>query len=97
VEIIVTDHSIEKYRKRTFKWHLSDKQIKMILTNIAKNGTIRARRPGNVWEVVHNGISIVVDITPNNIVVITCLGDRKYRNWAKKNEVIPRYAVRAMP
>jgi hypothetical protein len=91
MEVLVSDHAIERYRKRTFKWHLSDKQIKMILTDVARQGTIQRRRPGNAWEIVHNGISIVAEVNSNSIAVITCLGDTEYRKWAKKQEVAPKY------
>lgn len=96
MDVVVSRHAIKRYRKRTFDFDQSDKEIEAMLARVVRKGEILSRRPGDVWELRYRDIYVVADIDDesNKATVITCLGDRIYRGWAKKKEIMPRYASR---
>ena len=96
MDIVVSRHAIKRYRKRTFSFDQSDKEVEALLANVVQKGQILSRRPGDVWELKYRDSYVVVDIDidSNTVTVITFLGDQVYRCWAKKKEIMPRYVPR---
>lgn len=95
MKIIVTKHAIEQYRKKMFNFDISENEIRGILSSIARNGKQLCKRPtinNPVYEVNYQKLSIVVEYTKKTATVITFLGDRRYQNWARQQEIAPRYA-----
>ena len=96
MDVVVSQHAIKRYRKRTFDFNQSDEEVEAMLARVVQKGEILSRRPGDVWELKYRDIYVVADIDneSNKVTVITCLGDRLYRSWAKKKEIMPRYSKR---
>lgn len=95
MDIIIKNHAIDQYRRKMFS-ALGEDEIKKILTTIVQRGSYVCKRPGNAFSMKYNGVSVVVIKENNRLVVITCLGNKKYSNWSQKNEVRPRYKKAAV-
>ena len=95
MDVVVSRHAIKRYRKRTFDFSQSDKEVEAMLARVVRKGEILSRRPGDVWELRYRDIYVVADIDDesNKATVITCLGDRATVVGQKK-EIMPRYASR---
>jgi len=94
-EIIVTKHALEQYLRRVNCARNTDTQSALKkIEGMIKNGKIAAARPGDAWEVEYEGVGLVCRIEDSRVIVITCLGDRIYRGWARKTEIQPRYRAR---
>lgn len=69
--------------------------IHRILTEIVVKGQRVCRRPSRDgcpnYELKYKGLSVNASFEPNRVVVVTFLGDRTYRGWAKEKEIKPRY------
>lgn len=83
MEIIVTQHAIERYIQRTLNYNLSPADISTKLKQAAANGKLVAERRNNAWEVQYNNLILVVQYGENKRTVITCLGTKQYRNWCR--------------
>jgi hypothetical protein len=89
-KIKITKHAICRYRERMFDFTSTNEKIKSILKVIATEGKRIVYRPvgyGECIEVKHRGIAVVLINQKNESVVITCLGDERYRKWAKHQEL----------
>jgi hypothetical protein len=86
MSIKISKHAINRYRERLFEYSASDEEIIQMLTNIAVKGKKVCDKPdyhNQCIEIAYKGISIVVVQDRQGQVVITCLGERGYRNWVK--------------
>ncbi len=93
MEICVTKHSIQRYRERLFDYSSSDEKIGQFLRKIALQGKLVCLRPNNwnnCFELKHKGISIVLLTSKDKAVVLTCLGDSRYRKWVKRSTLNKR-------
>ncbi|NLX87841.1 MAG: hypothetical protein GXZ09_00305 [Syntrophomonadaceae bacterium] len=82
----VTKHAIKRYRERLFDYSSSDGEIISKLKHIAHRGRLVAFKPhdmDNCVELKYEGISIVAVQQPQELVIITCLGQDNYRKWIK--------------
>jgi hypothetical protein len=87
--VLVTKHAVKRYRERLFDYSSSDERIKQLLAEISAKGKMNCVRPDsqhNCFEVEYRGISVVLLDKEDRLVVITCLGDCKYRKWIKHKE-----------
>lgn len=87
VDVIkVTKHAIKRYRERLFNYSSSNEEIIHTLARIAKLGKIVCFKPNdleNCIEIKYNGISVVAVKQEQDLIIITCLGEDKYRKWIK--------------
>lgn len=91
--VLVTKHAVKRYRERLFDYSSSDERIKQLLMEISTKGKMICVRPDsqhNCFEVKYRGIFVVLLEKEDGFVVITCLGDTKYRKWVKHKEARPR-------
>ncbi|CFX46787.1 Uncharacterized [Syntrophomonas zehnderi OL-4] len=89
MNIVVTKHAIKRYRQRMFDYYTPNENIVKLLQNIVRYGKKVYFRPssrGYCFEVTHKGISVVVIYETKGVTIITCLGDKTYRNWVKNKE-----------
>lgn len=93
-EIVITKHAMEQFFKRVYDDEKTERTIRKRIQTIVKRGNIVDQRPGNACEIEYENISLVCVIKTHQITVITCLGDSKYREWVRKNEICPRYKPR---
>lgn len=92
MDIIVTRHAIEQYRRRMFDEQATDAEITKLLTKIARKGRKECRRPpfaGNVFKITYKEYSIIVDYREKPIV-LTFLGNKRYQKWFYRTEIKPR-------
>lgn len=94
-EILVTSHALEKFKTRTRRWDEDDDILREEIACLVRMSSVVAKRPGNAWEIKAKGHSFVVVFEKGTIVVITFLGDRIYRRWAKRIQSRERYGRRA--
>ncbi len=98
--IEVTKHAIARYRERLFDFSSSEGKIKKHLMKVARQGKPVNSSPnigGRCAEVRYQGIAVVVVYHADSVVVITtCLGDRRYRQWVKAQEPYPRVRGRML-
>lgn len=90
MEICITKHAIKRYRERLFDYDSSDKVIRNLLREIASQGKQICLRPNtwdNCFEIKYKGIFIVLLVNDDKAVVLTVLGDRRYRKWIKRNDL----------
>jgi len=91
----VTKHAVLQYRLRTGRQGQRDYEIIGMLHSVATRGEKVCRKPGNAWELQYQGLYIIAVFEgTSDITVVTCLGTKTYRNWSRKNEIIPRYRAR---
>ncbi len=91
--VLVTKHAIKRYRERLFDYSSSSESISQVLQEIAAKGRPVCLRPNtddNCFEIKYRGISVVLLKKRNDVIVVTCLGDSKYRNWLKQKEANSR-------
>lgn len=89
MSVLVTKHAIKRYRERLFDYNSSSERIRQLLREIAAKGRPICLRPNtdeNCYEIKYRGISVVLLKRKEDVIVITCLGDSKYRNWIKQKE-----------
>lgn len=89
MEIIVTAHAAARYRERVFDYISSDETIARILKNVVQKGDQLSVKPssrGLCVEIRYRGISVVAVQEQKRVTIITCLGDKTYRSWVKKND-----------
>ncbi|NLN49600.1 MAG: hypothetical protein GX154_11070 [Clostridiales bacterium] len=94
MNISITLHAIQQYKEKSREYDLTDEQAKSTLMLIASRGSIICRRPDDTYEVKYNGKSAVIKRNHELNVVITYLGDGKYRSWCRRTEIRPRYNKR---
>lgn len=91
--VLVTKHAIKRYRERLFDYYSSSERITQLLKEIVAKGRPVCLRPNthdNCFEIKHRGISVVLLKKKDDVIVVTCLGDSKYRNWIKQKEAKSR-------
>ncbi len=96
-EVIVSPHAVE--RMRDF-WRLgaevpTEEEAVRFLTKAALKGQTVRRCPDGALEVCYQEIWLVVKKFPERVVVVTCNGDRTWRNWYKKHHVDIRFRAKA--
>lgn len=84
--INVSTHSVEQYRNKMLDFTSSDERIRDILAEIIRKGAKIHNRP-QACEIKYRKLSVVAKIFPNEIVVVTFLGDERYRSWYRKHKV----------
>jgi hypothetical protein len=92
MEITITQHAIEQYRRRSFEYDISDSEVKNLLTRAVKKGRKESRRPPftrNIFKVTYKDFSIVVDFRDKS-TVLTYLGTKEYQRWYYCHEIKPR-------
>ena len=85
--IIITKHAIEQYKQKIAQWidtNITNDQVENILREIVKCGRKVGRLPGNAWQYKYRNIQVVAVYDKEKIIVITCLGDKKYRSFWQK-------------
>ncbi len=90
--IKVSKHAIERYRERLFDYYSTDGEIKHRLIGIVKRGKVICFKPhdlGDCMEIKHKGLSVVVVRHGEESVIITCLGEDRYRSWIKSKGSYP--------
>jgi len=90
----VTQHAKERYCQRTMRSYNNESEIIGTLTAAAVRGKKVKKRLGNAWEVEYQKLVVIVKYGQEIITVLTCLGDAKYRNWSRKQEINKRNKVR---
>lgn len=93
METFVTKHAVKRYRERLVDYSASDQAIINRLKEIAARGEHICWRPSdwnNCVEVKYKGISIVMLVTEEKLVVLTCLGTERYRKWLKHQDGFTR-------
>ncbi|HWQ75942.1 MAG TPA: hypothetical protein VN441_11555 [Syntrophomonas sp.] len=93
MSVLVTKHAIKRYRERLFDYSSSSERIRQLLREIVAKGRPVCLRPNtheNCYEIKYRGISVVLLKKKDDLIVITCLGDSKYRNWIKQKEANSR-------
>jgi hypothetical protein len=89
--MIISRHAIEQARERVYLYRdksdeyiLEDLQRRLANTNMAESEYIL--RAAGAREIIVEGISLVVAFNKSlgMWAVITCLGDREYRHWFRK-------------
>ncbi|MEN6390839.1 MAG: hypothetical protein ABFD04_10515 [Syntrophomonas sp.] len=91
--VLVTKHAIQRYRERLFDYNSSSERIGQLLKEIVAKGQPVCLRPNthdNCFEIKYRGISVVLLKKREDVIVVTCLGDSKYRNWIKQKEANSR-------
>lgn len=86
MDIYITQHAVKRYRERLFDYSSSQDEIIKRLENIARYGKTICLKPNdkkNCTEIRHQGISIVAIKEGENLIIITCLGEDRYRRWIK--------------
>lgn len=81
-EIYVSPHAVERFKTRVF-WGeelKTDTKIEEFLKLAFKKGDFVGNCPDRAEERRYQGVYFIV----KNNCVITVLGDKKYRSWAKK-------------
>ncbi len=99
MSISVTKHAIKRYRERMFDYHSSPEKIKELLIKIAHRGKTVQTRPNNgsnCTEVRYRSISIVLVQSQDESIIITCLGDMRYRKWVKHQDMHERLPGRLL-
>ena len=96
LNVIVSNHAITQYARKMFLCgEMSRESIRQILAEIVVKGERICRRPPRDghpnFEVRYTGLSVNAAFEPDRIVVVTFLGDRVYRGWARDKEIKPRY------
>jgi len=89
MNISVTKHAIKRYRQRLFDYYSPYEKIIASLKEIVNKGKRTAERPSNVGECVeiyYRGVYIVLLYVSDEGIIITCLGDKSYRKWVKKQD-----------
>lgn len=96
--IQVTEHAIKRYRERFFDYSSPKAVIKDKLIEVARKGKKICIKPGDsvCAEVLHKGTYIVIACEEDNITIITCLGDLKYRKWVKHQDNYDRLGGRIL-
>jgi hypothetical protein len=85
MEIVVTNHAVQRFRQRHFKaFDWPEEQIRKTLESVVKHGKVKKRCPGKVNEVVFQGLAIRMAHSKNKIIVITFLGNSTYQKWYRK-------------
>jgi len=87
IEVIVTQHAIQRFKQRTHGYDLSHAEVQNRLRQAVTNGKKTIERRDHAWEVAGNGLVLVVIFSnaENIATVLTCLGTKRYRNWSRKN------------
>lgn len=94
MKVKVTEHAVERYRQRTMRVDMADNEVTGNLIAAALRGKQVAKRAGNAWEVEYQKLTVIVIYEKDLIIVVSCLGDKKYRRWIQRQEK-PRYQKRA--
>jgi len=94
MEVFVTVHAKDQYRKRMRKFLMLESEITGVLRAAAIRGTKLRKCPGDAWEVKYENVVIVVSYQNDRATVITCLGSTKYHCWSQRQEIFPRYRNR---
>ncbi len=85
MEIIITNHVIDQYRRKTFH-SISDDEIIKDLKKIIAHGRKACKRPPfdqQIYKVVYKNTAVVAHFYPKKVVIITFLGDKSYQRWYK--------------
>lgn len=93
MSVLVTKHAVKRYRERLFDYSSSSERISQLLMEIAAKGRPVCLRPNtqeNCYEIKYRDISVVLLKKKDKVIVVTCLGDTKYRNWIKQKEAHSR-------
>lgn len=85
VEIIVTQHAIDRYITRTQSYGQSLTDIQKRLEKAVIFGRKIAERRGDAWEVYGDGIYLIVHYKTDQAKIITCLGSKEYRKWSRRH------------
>ncbi|MCR4441941.1 MAG: hypothetical protein NUV48_07275 [Peptococcaceae bacterium] len=93
---MVSNHAITQYAKKMFLGkEVSRETIRQILAEIVVKGQRVCQRPSrdgcSNFEVKYKGLSVNASFEPDRVIVVTFLGDRTYRGWAREKEIKPRY------
>lgn len=84
-EIIVSNHAVERFRQRCFSYYdWPEEKIRKKLITIARKGKVTKKCPGNAYEVVFEDMIIRTTLSNGQLIVITCLGPRAYRDWYRR-------------
>jgi len=83
--IIIREHAIEQFRNKMFDFSKSNNDVESILIEVAKKGKKVNNRPGAL-EIQYRDLSIVAKKEGDKTVVITFLGDSRYRAWYRRNK-----------
>lgn len=95
MEVLITKHAVQRYYERSGRKVNSEKEAVGMLRAAAKYGKRVAQKAGNAFELVYQGLHIVViHNSDTELTVVTCLGNSKYRNWSHRNEIIPKFKRR---
>lgn len=95
MEVKVTKHAIEQYQNRMFN-EISEHEINKVLELIAIRGKIIHRNPsksGRFYTMFYNGLYALVRYCEDEAIVVTFLGDQRYRGWHCSNKAKERRAV----
>lgn len=99
LNVVVKHHAVVQYQTKMFDPDITVEESVKELTKIARKGQIIHSRPAQknpvsnpVYEIRYNDLSIAAEVTKDTITIITFLGDRRYRAWAKTKEIALRYA-----
>lgn len=84
--INVSSHSVDQYRNKMFDFISTDEEIRDILAEVVRKGAKIHNRP-QACEIKYRKLSVVAKIFPNEIVVVTFLGDERYCKWFRKHKV----------
>lgn len=93
MNVIITNHAIEQFHRRTFGPMLPESEITKILTQTVKHGKKECQCPPfdkNIFKVTHKDLSVLVDFRDEHAVIMTFLGDKKYQKWHQRVEIRPR-------
>lgn len=94
MQVNVTKHAMDQYRRRMQRFSMSDGEVTGTLKAAAIRGNKERKCPGDVWEVKYENFVIIVSYSDDQASVITCLGSIEYRSWSKRQEIFPRYRER---
>lgn len=94
MQVKVTKHAMDQYRRRMQRFTMSDSEVSGTLKAAAIRGTKKRRCPGDAWEMQYENFVIIVSYHQEQATVITCLGSIQYRNWGKRQVIFPRYRER---
>lgn len=85
MEVIITNHSIKRYRERTQAYGQTDDVIEDRLRQAVLRGRKIKERRGDAWEVYGDGIYLIVHYKTDQAKIITCLGSKEYRKWSRRH------------
>lgn len=89
--MMITDHAVQQAAFRVFEYR--GKSENYIRANLLKKLTNSNQlqyhnRPGHAVELICEGIAFVMRYSKNEQewIVVTCLGDKRYRGWLREEK-----------